>query len=108
MNNIEFLLNEVRKIGIELNDKRNIERCEITKESFVADIQSYISIEEPDTQVSEKSLGDDFDCIIKTYLPSEKSISPESNLECPLTTLGLISLSDEKTKTYTKTATGYC
>ncbi len=40
---------------------------EITRESFISDIKSYISVEEPETQVSEKSLGDDFDCIIKTY-----------------------------------------
>lgn len=76
---------------------------DISQENFISGIKTYLLSEE-DYQVSDRALNDDFDCIIKTYLPSEKSISPESNLECPLTNLGLISLSDEKTKTYTKTA----
>lgn len=81
---------------------------EITKESFVADIQSYISVEEPETQVSEKSLGDDFDCIIKTYFKSNSSdFNPESNIESPLTELGLIKLLDKKNKIYSKMAPSF-
>ena len=76
---------------------------EITKESFISDIQSYISVEEPETQVSEKSLGDDFDCIIKTYFKSNSNdFNPESNIESPLTELGLIKLLDKKNKIYSK------
>lgn len=81
---------------------------EITKESFVSDIQSYISVEEPETQVSEKSLGDDFDCIIKTYFKSNSSdFNPESNIESPLTELGLIKLLDKKNKIYSKMAPSF-
>ena len=81
---------------------------EITRESFISDIQSYISVEEPEIKVSEKSLGDDFDCIIKTYFKSNSSdFNPESNFESPLTELGLIRLLDKKNKIYSKMAPSF-
>lgn len=81
---------------------------EITKESFINDIKSYISIQEPDYQVSDRLLEDDFDCIIKTYYrASESNSNPESNIESPLTELGLIKLIDKKNKIYSKVAPSF-
>lgn len=74
---------------------------DITLESFLAGIKTYL-LNEDDYQVSERALKDDFDCIIKTYFDNEKNILPESNLSCPLSELGLISLTDEKNKIYAK------
>lgn len=75
---------------------------DITQENFLSGIKTYL-INEDDYQVSERALKDDFDCIIKTYLDNEKIVSPESNLSCPLSELGLISLSNERSKIYAKT-----
>ncbi len=44
--------------------------------------------------VSENSLKRDFDCLIRTYLPSRQARSPEDLLECPLTQLGLLAEAD--------------
>lgn len=50
-----------------------------------------------DETVALRSLTDDFNCMISTYLPKYKTeskpISPESNLICPLTDLGLLDVS---------------
>ena len=81
---------------------------EITKESFINDIKSYISIQDPEHQVSERLLEDDFDCIIKTYYrASDGNSNPESNIESPLTELGLIKLIDKKNKIYAKVAPSF-
>lgn len=47
--------------------------------------------DEDTKQVADSSLRKDFDCLIKTYLPSQQDASPEDVLESPLTTLGLLS-----------------
>lgn len=81
---------------------------EITKESFITDIKSYINIEEPDYQVSDRLLDDDFDCIIKTYFrANDGNFNPESNIESPLTELGLIKIIDKKNKIYSKVAPSF-
>ena len=41
-------------------------------------------------------LGDEFDCLIKTYCSKGKDSSPEDINECPLTELHLIEMSDNK------------
>lgn len=76
---------------------------DITQDNFVKGIKTYLMYES-DYQVSDRALNDDFDCIIKTYLRSNRTVSPESNLECPLTELALISITDEKNKIYSKSA----
>jgi hypothetical protein len=45
---------------------------------------------------SEKMLGDEFDCLIKTYCSKGKDVSPEDMNECPLVDLHLIEVSDNK------------
>ena len=78
---------------------------EINKESFISEIKSYIELNFDGGSVSDRALEDDFDCIIKTYFKNnESNFSPESNIESPLTELGLIKLLDKKNKIYSKTA----
>ena len=59
-----------------------------------------------DVEVSERSLEDDYNCIINTYVPRIKSspekVQPESNIDCPLGELGLIDISNRKEKLYKK------
>ena len=75
---------------------------EISPESFINGIRTFL-LKNNDFQVSERALKDDFDCIIKTYLDTEKNNTPENNMSCPLSELGLISSSDIKNKIYAKT-----
>ena len=79
---------------------------EFTKEDFVQFLQNKVLMEGDDTSVASRSLGDDFACIINTYLPRSKSnpekISPENNIDCPFGELGLIDIANKKKKTYKK------
>ncbi len=59
---------------------------------FVERISVWINIQPDITRkVAASSLRKDFDCLIRTYLPKQRDSSPEDVLECPLTSLGLIS-----------------
>lgn len=77
---------------------------EFTRDDFVVQLNSYIRLN--DNEVSERSLDDDFNCIINTYVPRIKSnpekIQPESNIDCPLGELGLIDIVNKKEKIYKK------
>lgn len=44
--------------------------------------------------ISPRSLEKDFDCLIRTYLVSDKNRSPEDSLESPLVDLGLLSVTE--------------
>ena len=54
-----------------------------------------------------RSLDDDFNCIINTYMPRYKTSpskdEPESNMDCPLSELGLVDFHNKKERTYKKT-----
>ena len=54
-----------------------------------------------------RSINDDFNCIINTYLPRYKTnlkkVSPENNIDCPLGEIGLIDILSKDKKTYKKT-----
>lgn len=67
---------------------------EFTKDDFINALQNYININ--GEQVSIRSLTDDFNCIINTYIPryklSSTEVSPENNIDCPLGELGLIDI----------------
>lgn len=65
------------------------------KQLFVREISEFLHTEY-DYDGSEKMLGDEFDCIIKTYCSKGKDVSPEDINECPLTDLHLIEVSDNK------------
>lgn len=77
---------------------------EFTRDDFIVHIHNYIRMANED--VSERSLEDDFNCIISTYVPRIKSnpekVQPESNIDCPLGELGLIDIASKKDKKYKK------
>ncbi|MGV8154997.1 MAG: DUF4007 family protein [Alkaliphilus sp.] len=77
---------------------------EFNRDDFVLAMNSYISLDGGD--VSSRSIEDDFNCIINTYLPRMKSnpakVNPESNIDCPLGELGLIDIVNKKEKIYKK------
>lgn len=79
-------------------------RNEFNREDFVKQLNAYILLNE--SEVSERSLDDDFNCIINTYVPRIKSnpgkVHPESNIDCPLGELSLVDIVSKKTKTYKK------
>mgnify|MGYP003587577555 FL=1 len=78
---------------------------EFTRDDFVVQLNNYIRMN--DDEVSERSLEDDYNCIINTYLSRIKSnpekVHPESNIDCPLGELGLIDIVSKKEKIYKKT-----
>ena len=65
------------------------------KQLFVRELSEFLHTEY-DYDGSEKMLGDEFDCIIKTYCSKGKDVSPEDINECPLTDLRLIEMSENK------------
>lgn len=73
---------------------------EFTRDDFVLQLNSFIRMN--DTEVSERSLDDDFNCIINTYVSRIKSnpekVHPESNIDCPLGELGLIEIVNKRHK----------
>lgn len=79
---------------------------EFSKEDFTTSLANYskmIGGVEPPI----RSLDDDFNCIINTYMPRYKTVpskdDPESNMDCPLSELGLVDYHNKKEKTYKKT-----
>lgn len=82
-----------------------LQMSEFTKEDFVRGVKAYLkSIGE--AEYADRTIGDDFTCIINTYLPRYKSnpekVTPENNIDCPLGELGLIDILDKKNKSYKK------
>jgi len=79
-------------------------RNEFNRDDFVKQLNVYIMLNE--SEVSERSLDDDFNCIINTYVPRIKSnpgkVQPESNIDCPLGELSLVDIANKKAKTYKK------
>ncbi len=79
---------------------------EFSREDFVGALQKYVKMTSSDTDYALRSLNDDFQCIINTYLPRYKSnptkVSPESNIDCPFGELGLVDIHNKRKKTYKK------
>ena len=77
---------------------------EFTKEDFVAALNGYVIDAGEETAI--RSLTDDFNCIIGTYVPRHKinpgKILAENNIDCPLGELGLIDIVDKNKKIYRK------
>ena len=77
---------------------------EFSRDDFVVQLNNYIRMN--DEEVSERSLEDDFNCLINTYVPRMKSnpekVQPESNIDCPLGELGLIDIVSKKNRLYKK------
>lgn len=77
---------------------------EFTREDFVAQLKNHLRLN--DIEVSERSLEDDFTCIMSTYVPrvrsSSERVHPENNIDCPLGELGLIDIVDKRNRVYRK------
>jgi len=77
---------------------------EFTRDDFVVQLNNYIRMN--DNEVSERSLDDDYNCIVNTYVPRIKSnpekVQPESNIDCPLGELGIIDIINKKNRLYRK------
>lgn len=72
----------------------------IDKDIFEVELNQYIKyqLEKEESKV----LGDEFNCIIKTYIQSEKDNDPEETKICPLSELRLLLVENSKTKEYRK------
>ncbi|MBQ7673501.1 MAG: DUF4007 family protein [Alphaproteobacteria bacterium] len=68
---------------------------EFTKEDFQEALVNYILSFEKEPVPSERSISDDFDCVLHTYYNKKDDIDPESNMVCPLTSLNLLSVNDK-------------
>lgn len=81
---------------------------EFSRDDFVTQISSKLRLD--GEEVPDRSLDDDFNCIISTYLPRSKSnpekVNPESNIDCPLGELGLIEIADRRKKHFKKSTPG--
>jgi len=80
---------------------------EFEKDDFISALSNWTKLQ--GVEVSARSLEDDFNCIVNTYLPRYKSapekVDPESNMECPLSELGLIDTSrGSRNKLFIKTS----
>jgi len=79
---------------------------EFTKEDFMNSLRNWVTMQDESANVAERSLQDDFNCIINTYLPRYKSsakyVSPENNIACPLGELGLVDYVSRENKIYRK------
>ena len=81
---------------------------EFGRDDFVEALQKYIKMSNEGSEVAVRSLNDDFNCIINTYLPKHKTssgkVSPENNIDCPFGELGLVDVLSKTKKTYRKTS----
>lgn len=79
---------------------------EFTKDDFSESIQKYIKMYGDGNEVATRSLNDDFNCIVNTYLPRYKAnaskVSAESNIDCPFGELGLVDILSKSNKTFKK------
>lgn len=77
---------------------------EFNRDDFVLQLSNYLRIKGVD--VSERSLEDDYNCIMSTYVPRSKSnpekVRAESNIDCPLGELGLVDIANKRSKTFKK------
>lgn len=61
-------------------------------ENFIDRLDQWINIQSDiDKQYSHNTLRRDFDCLVRTYLKSNRETSPEDLMESPLASLGLLS-----------------
>lgn len=69
---------------------------DFSREDFASQITSYIKMQNEEISVALRSIEDDFNCIINTYVPRNKTmpakVSAENNIDCPLGEMGLIDI----------------
>lgn len=78
---------------------------EFTRDDFVAALNGYV-IEMNGEGAAMRSLTDDFNCLVSTYVPRYKAapgkVSPENNIDCPFGEIGLVDIVDKHRKVYRK------
>ena len=79
-----------------------------TKENFVMALKNYL-LEKNLELPADRSLEDDFNCIINTYARRQSNVrvSPEFNIDCPFRQLSLIEILNENKKIYVCPVCGY-
>ena len=83
---------------------------EFSRDDFVEQMSRWLRMQEEmkEWDVPTRSLEDDFDCIIHSYLSrtqfKPERVDPESTIDCPLGELGLVGIADRRGKTYRKLA----
>lgn len=65
--------------------------------SIFESLKLWVISDQPEQVLAENSLQKDISCLIRTYLASEKPMTPEELTESPLTRLGLLSQVDSGT-----------
>lgn len=79
---------------------------DFTRNNFVTALRKYIGMQDDATEIAPRSLEEDFQCIIGTYLPrhktDDKKFSPENNIVCPFSELGLIDILSRRQKIFRK------
>ncbi len=77
---------------------------EFTRDDFILQLTNYIRMN--DSDISPRSLEDDFNCIINTYVPRARinaaKVLPENNMECPIGELGLVDVISKSNRVYKK------
>ena len=76
---------------------------EFTREDFTSALDAYVKMQGED--VAERSLNDDFNAIVNTYLPrykTGKKEDPENNIDSPFGELNLLDVLDKTKKIYKK------
>lgn len=76
------------------------------KDAFTHALERYVFTNNDKPKVALTSLESDFNCILNTYIPhdrtSNRRTSPESVIDCPLGELGLVDVESKSAKTYRK------
>lgn len=77
---------------------------DFTRDDFSLQISNFIKMNS-EVSVAARSIEDDFNCIISTYVPRYKTsnsiVSPENNIDCPLGEIGLVDVLKKERNTIT-------
>ena len=69
---------------------------DFTRNDFATQITNQIKMWDEEAKVAPRSIEDDFNCIINTYVPRYKTmpsrVSAENNIDCPFGEMGLIDI----------------
>lgn len=86
---------------------------EFDYDDFYSAVKKYLNmvddeqIKDKDRNIADRSINDDFSCLVSTYVPRAKlnpgKVHPENNIDCPLGELGLVDVIDKKNGVYRKT-----
>ena len=85
---------------------------EFDYDDFYSAVKKYLNMQDDDKftnkdrQIADRSISDDFSCLINSYVPRAKlnpeKVHPENNIDCPLGEIGLVDVVDKKKGIYKK------